>query len=105
MIRKKSLLLAMSSLLVLSLASCGGEPSTPGSSGEADASWTYSRNEKNGKYIDLTLGHSKIPEGTNFYDGCAPTVTFVDGDQREDYTEQKNKIVFTIVSRADESIT
>ena len=105
MIRKKSLLLAMSSLLVLSLASCGGDPSTPGSSGEADASWTYSRNEKNGKYIDLTLGHSKIPEGTNFYDGCAPTVTFVDGDQREDYTEQKNKIVFTIVSRADESIT
>ena len=105
MIRKKSLLLAMSSLLVLSLASCGGDPSTPGSSGEADASWTYSRNEKNGKYIDLTLGHSKIPEGTNFYDGCAPTVTFVDGDQREDYTEQKNKIAFTIVSRADESIT
>ncbi len=106
MIRKKSLLLAMSSLLVLSMASCGGDgPNTPSSNDSAAGSWDFSRNEKNGKYVDLTLGHSRIPEGTNFYDGCAPTVTYVDGDQREDYTEEKNRIVFSVVSRTDESIT
>ena len=96
--KKKSLLLAISSLMAISLASCGGGETS-------ELSWDFSRNERNGKYIDMELAHSTIPEGTNFYDGCAPTVTYVEDETRTDYTLEKSRIVFTVVSRDDENVT
>ena len=103
----KKTILALS--VSLMLASCGGTTPTSGSVSEQPGStssapvgeWSYSRNERNGKYVDLTLAKDRIPEGTNFYDACKPTVYYVDGEEREDYSLEKLRIEFEIVDRVN----
>jgi M6 family metalloprotease-like protein len=92
---KKQHIILLSALAVVSLAACtNGGASVAASSALLSSSAT-------GRRAEMTIAHSSIPEGTNFYDGAKPTVLYYDKDGTStDYTDYKNYTSYTITDSA-----
>lgn len=99
---KKKIVLALGIASLVSLAACGetqtSSSSTSGGSGDSSSS---SSSAATGRRVEMTLENNVIPAGTNFFDGCQPTVIYYDANENAtDYTDWKNYTRYTITNDA-----
>ncbi len=95
--KKSNVLGAAFLLAAMALVSC---TQTGGSSesGESSSEETSSSEVVSPRRLEATIEHSSIPAGATFYDGCVPTITYIDETAGEttDISNYFNQLRFQI---------
>lgn len=91
---KKRYYLLLSGIALVALVSCTN-PTTPNSSGAISSPATSSLV----KTATMTIQNASISAGTNFFDGCKPTVIYYDATgQSTDYTNYQNFVTYSVIA-------
>ncbi len=91
---KKSKLLILSGVAVLSLAGCGGEGTSDSSLDSSGGTSTSTA----ARYLEVTIEHNTIPAGSTFFDAANPTVLYHDNGEVTDYTNYSNYVTFELTN-------
>ena len=95
--KKSNVLGAAFLLAAMTLVSCT-QTGTSGESSESSSEETSSSEVVSPRRLEVALEHSSIPAGTTFYDGCIPTITYIDETAGEttDVSNYFNQLRFQI---------